>query len=63
MKAIDYLVEEHEEILLFTNRLEEECLKIIEDKIIDEDFFRAAIQFIREYADGVHHKKRRRYTF
>lgn len=57
MKAIDYLVEEHDEILLFTNRLEKECLKIIEDKIINEDFFRASIQFIREYADGVHHKK------
>ncbi|WP_455257709.1 hemerythrin domain-containing protein [Peptoniphilus asaccharolyticus] len=57
MKAIDYLVEEHDEILVFTNRLEEECLKIMEDKIIDEEFFRASIKFIRQYADGVHHKK------
>ncbi|WP_138160139.1 hemerythrin domain-containing protein [Peptoniphilus catoniae] len=57
MKAIDYLVNEHEEIILFTDRLEEECLKIMEDKLIDEKFFRAAIRYIREFADGVHHKK------
>lgn len=57
MKSIEYLVKEHEEILAFTARMEEECLKIMNDKIIDEQFFRASIRFIREYADGVHHKK------
>lgn len=57
MKAIEYLVKEHDQITRFLDRLEEECLSILEDKTIDEEFFRASISFIREFADGIHHKK------
>lgn len=57
MKSIEYLVKEHEEIINFTDRVEQECLKIMNDKVINEKFFRACIVFIREFADGVHHKK------
>lgn len=57
MYAIDYLIEEHEQISKFLDRLEEECIKVINEKTIDFDFFKASIEFIREYADGIHHKK------
>ena len=57
MKAIEYLVKEHDQITKFLDRLEEECLSILKDKTIDEEFFRASISFIREFADGIHHKK------
>ena len=57
MKAIEYLVKEHDQITKFLDRLEEECLSILNDKSIDEEFFRASISFIREFADGIHHKK------
>lgn len=57
MKAIEYLVKEHDQITKFLDRLEEECLSILEDKTIDEEFFMASISFIREFADGIHHKK------
>lgn len=57
MKAIEYLVKEHDQITKFLDRLEEECLSILNDKSINEEFFRASISFIREFADGIHHKK------
>ena len=57
MKAIEYLVKEHDQITKFLDRLEEECLSILKDKTIDEEFFRASISFIREFADGIHHNK------
>lgn len=57
MKAIENLVKEHDQITKFLDRLEKECLCLLEDKTIDEEFFRASISFIREFADGIHHKK------
>lgn len=57
MKAIEYLIKEHDQISRFLDRLEEECLIILKEKKINEDFFRASISFIREFADGIHHKK------
>lgn len=57
MKAIDYLVREHEEISRFLDRLEKECISILNNKTVDFRFFKASIEFIRNYADGIHHKK------
>ncbi len=57
MYAINYLEKEHEEILIFVNRIEEECIEILNGKEVDYKFYEAVIQFIRKYADGVHHKK------
>ena len=54
--TIDYLEDEHEEILVFCNKMEEKCLEILNGRL-DIDFFRKAITFIRLYADGLHHKK------
>ena len=49
MKAIEYLVKEHDQITKFLDRFEEECLSILNDKSIDEEFFRASISFIKEF--------------
>lgn len=57
MKAIEILVKEHDQITKFLDRLEKECLSILKDKTIDEEFFKASISFIREFADNIHHKK------
>lgn len=57
MKAIENLVKEHDQITKFLDRLEKECLSILKDKTIDEEFFKASISFIREFADNIHHKK------
>ena len=54
--TIDYLENEHREILIFCDRMEEKCLEILNGNL-DIDFFRNAITFIRKYADGLHHKK------
>lgn len=54
--TIEYLEDEHEEILAFCNRMEEKCLEILKGQV-DVEFFRRAISFIRLYADGLHHKK------
>ena len=57
MYGIDLLVKEHRNIINFTNILEVQCMKIIDEGQVDVDFFRKSIEFIRVYADGHHHKK------
>lgn len=57
MKTIDILKQEHEEISAFVDCLEARCLSLMKGEEVQEAFFRAAITFIREFADGVHHKK------
>ena len=54
--TINYLEDEHEEILRFCDKMEEKCLEILRGNV-DTEFFRKAIDFIRKYADGLHHKK------
>lgn len=54
--TINYLEDEHEEILRFCDKMEEKCLEILRGRV-DTEFFRRAIDFIRKYADGLHHKK------
>ncbi len=57
MKAIDYLMEEHREISIFLDEMEDYCTSIIGGEKLNEDKFRQAIIYIREFADGTHHKK------
>ncbi|WBW50448.1 hemerythrin domain-containing protein [Peptoniphilus equinus] len=57
MKSIEVLMTEHEAITAFVDRIEVECLRILEVHTVNTAFFRAAISYIREYADGIHHKK------
>ncbi len=51
------LSEEHKHILIVVGMLEKECLALEKGKELRADFFKKAIQFIREYADQFHHKK------
>ena len=54
--TISYLEDEHQEILNFCDKMEKKCLEILNGSV-DTGFFRNAIDFIRKYADGLHHKK------
>ncbi|QQK08267.1 hemerythrin domain-containing protein [Miniphocaeibacter halophilus] len=57
MFTVDYLKKEHEELSVFVTRLEDECISILNGEEVNDEFFRAAIEFIRKYADETHHKK------
>ncbi|NLD17138.1 MAG: hypothetical protein GX666_06070 [Tissierellia bacterium] len=57
MIGITVLVDEHKNILNFTNILEEKLVEVLETKKVDTDYFRKCIRFIREYADAHHHQK------
>lgn len=57
MIGIDVLVNEHQNIVNFTNIIEEKMINILDGEKIDTDYFRKAIEFIRRYADGHHHQK------
>lgn len=58
MYGIEILEREHENILNFTNILEEKFINILDGREdIDLKFFEKAINFIRVYADSHHHKK------
>ncbi|NMB10386.1 MAG: hemerythrin [Tissierellia bacterium] len=63
MESIEILVEEHENILKFTDICEKECIEILDGKEVSVDFFRDAIEFIRNYADDYHHGKEERILF
>lgn len=54
---IEILVEEHENITDKINEIELSCLLFMEKNEIDIQEFRNYVKFIREYADGTHHKK------
>jgi len=55
-EASAMLSREHEKILAVAGAMEREAAKL-EKKGIDADFFRQAIDFIRNYADKLHHAK------
>lgn len=58
MYGIEILEKEHENILNFTNILEEKFINILDGREdMDVSFFEKAINFIRVYADDHHHKK------
>lgn len=57
MIGISILVDEHKNILNFTNILEGRLVEVLETGEVDTDYFRKCIRFIREYADAHHHQK------
>ncbi len=63
MYAIEVLVKEHENILRFTDQMERICINIIDGAEVDNNLFRKAIVFIREYADAHHHGKEEKILF
>lgn len=54
---IKALTEEHRYILKAVDALERECNKMNAGKAMDKAFFTGAIDFIRNYADRLHHAK------
>jgi hemerythrin-like domain-containing protein len=51
------LVAEHDVILRVLDALEEEAAQLDSGAAVRRDFFTEAIAFVREFADGVHHRK------
>ncbi len=51
------LVREHEVIELVLNALEAETDRVRAGGALDKSFFSGAVAFVREYADGIHHRK------
>ncbi len=63
MYGVDVLLEEHENILRFLETVDGACIRILRDGEVDVNYFREAIDFIREYADGIHHGKEEEFLF
>jgi hemerythrin-like domain-containing protein len=51
------LVREHEVIELVLAVIETEADKVRAGATVNKDFFVRAVSFVREYADGIHHRK------
>ncbi len=56
-KITQILIEEHKKILIVSDKIEKECEYIKKGGKINEEFFKKAIEFIRNYADKFHHAK------
>lgn len=63
MYGIDLLVDEHKNIIVFTEFMRKSCMEIIEGKEPDTKLFREAIFFARNYADKHHHGKEEKILF
>ena len=57
MKATEILMEEHELILSVLDALEQGARKLSEGSAVPPQFFLDATDFIRNFADGCHHRK------
>ena len=57
------LMDEHQNILTVVEALETACEKIAGTGPVDEDFLKKAIEFIRNYADKLHHSKEEEILF
>ena len=61
MKAIEIMNEEHKYILRMLQVIRKCCFKILNnEEIIYEDFYKK-IDFIRNYADNHHQKRKKKY--
>ncbi len=63
MYGIELLVEEHKNILIFTDHIKKLCCGIIENKRLSTAEFRECIDFGRNYADKQHHGKEEKVLF
>lgn len=57
MKPTEILSEEHKSVLKFIEALERECGRLEIGAEQDKNFFRKAVEFIKNYADKFHHAK------
>lgn len=63
MNAIDIMMEEHQYILRMLKVVRKACFKVLQGADINYEDFHLIIDFIRNYADGHHHKKEERMLF
>lgn len=59
----DKLQEEHERILTFCGYVRSTCEVCVEKRSVPVSEFRSMIHFIRDYADGHHHRKEEKILF
>jgi hemerythrin-like domain-containing protein len=57
------LKEEHDRILTFCGYVRNTCANCIESQTVHVAEFRSMVQFIRDYADGHHHRKEEKILF
>ncbi len=57
MEVCESLVAEHDIILRVLDSLEKEAAEVDSGAAVRGDFFADSVAFVREFADGVHHKK------
>jgi hemerythrin-like domain-containing protein len=63
MYGIDLLVEEHKNIISFTEYLKMICCDILDGKAIDTEALKECVGFGRNYADKHHHAKEEKILF
>ena len=63
MNGIDLLIEEHKYVTRMLTVMRKACYKFMETNEIDYDDFDKMISFVRNFADGHHHKKEEIYLF
>jgi len=63
MNALDQLRADHELILQTLNEVEKLCEDLKREKKLDLIKWKKFIQFVREFADGLHHHKEERFLF
>lgn len=63
MYGIEILVDEHDKILLFIDKMEKICMRILQGEDVPVSIFRQGILFIRNFADSHHHKKEEEILF
>ena len=63
MSAIDLMVEEHKNIKRVLKAVRKLCIRILDGEEVQQDGFRMAIDFIRNFADKHHHNKEEEILF
>lgn len=63
MYGIELLIEEHQNILKFTDYINQMCCSIIEGQEVNVEAFRECLDFGRNYADHQHHGKEEKILF
>lgn len=63
MKSVEILMQEHQNILRFTALLRKESIRLMEGAAPQPEFWRACVDFARNYADKLHHGKEEKILF
>ena len=63
MYTTEKMVQEHQDILLLGQVMKRACIGILDGQSVNLADFRAAVSFIRGYADQYHHAKEEKFLF